>query len=62
MDVVDAGGYYVSPGFINIHVHGYNGHDAMEGNFEAINSISSSGTLTNSCDQITDPAYYKYAG
>lgn len=61
IEVVDAGGYYVSPGFINIHVHGYNGHDAMEGSFEAINSISSSivntgvtGFLATTMTQSTD--------
>lgn len=29
--IVDAGGRYVSPGFIDIHVHGGGGHDFMDG-------------------------------
>jgi N-acetylglucosamine-6-phosphate deacetylase len=33
--VIDAGGKYVSPGFIDIHVHGGGGHDFMDGTEEA---------------------------
>jgi N-acetylglucosamine-6-phosphate deacetylase len=29
--IIDAEGYYVSPGFIDIHVHGGGGHDFMDG-------------------------------
>src|SRR5690554_7697174 len=32
---IDAGGCYVSPGFIDIHVHGGGGHDFMDGTVEA---------------------------
>ncbi len=32
---LDAGGRYVSPGFIDIHVHGGGGHDFMDGTVEA---------------------------
>src|SRR5947199_4495086 len=28
--IIDAGGKYVSPGFIDIHVHGGGGHDFMD--------------------------------
>ena len=32
---IDAGGRYISPGFIDIHVHGGGGHDFMDGTTEA---------------------------
>jgi N-acetylglucosamine-6-phosphate deacetylase len=32
---IDAGGKYVSPGFIDIHIHGGGGHDFMDGTLEA---------------------------
>lgn len=34
--VVDAEGGYVSPGFIDLHVHGGGGHDFMDGTVEAM--------------------------
>lgn len=36
MNVFDAEGLYLSPGFIDIHNHGGGGHDYMEGTVEAI--------------------------
>ena len=39
-DVIDAEGLYLSPGFIDVHIHGAGGHDTMDGTFEAINEIS----------------------
>lgn len=33
---IDAGGNFVSPGFIDIHVHGGAGYEFVDGNFEAI--------------------------
>lgn len=60
IEAVDAEGYYVSPGFINIHVHGYNGNDAMDGSFKTgpiavLNTvICKLGAPNNSCD----PTFY----
>lgn len=33
--LIDAGGKYIAPGFIDIHVHGGGGHDFMDGTLEA---------------------------
>ncbi len=33
--LIDAGGRYISPGFIDIHTHGGGGHDFMDGTVEA---------------------------
>src|ERR1700744_2923595 len=38
--VIDAGGKYVSPGFIDIHVHGGGGHDFMDNTTEAFLEIA----------------------
>ncbi|HTF19585.1 MAG TPA: N-acetylglucosamine-6-phosphate deacetylase [Chryseolinea sp.] len=38
--VIDAQGRYVSPGFVDIHVHGGGGHDFMDGTVEAFLAIA----------------------
>lgn len=38
--VVDAGGRYISPGFIDIHIHGGGGYDFMDGNETAFLQIA----------------------
>jgi len=38
--VLDAGGQYISPGFIDIHIHGGGGHDFMDGTVEAFLEIA----------------------
>lgn len=39
-EVIDAKGMYLSPGFIDVHIHGAGGYDTMDGTFEAINEIA----------------------
>lgn len=41
VQVIDAKGNYVSPGFIDLHIHGSGGKDAMDGDIEALKVISS---------------------
>ncbi|MGL5378642.1 N-acetylglucosamine-6-phosphate deacetylase [Clostridium sp.] len=38
--IIDGEGLYLSPGFIDVHIHGAGGHDTMDGTVEAINEIS----------------------
>lgn len=38
--VVDAGGNYIAPGFIDLHIHGGGGHDFMDGSEEAFLKIA----------------------
>lgn len=37
---IDAGGKYVAPGFMDLHVHGGGGHDFMDGNEDAFLKIA----------------------
>lgn len=39
-EVIDAKGKYISPGFIDIHVHGGGGHDFMDGTVDAFLKIA----------------------
>ncbi len=39
-EVLDAGGHYIAPGFIDIHIHGGGGHDFMDGTEEAFLGIA----------------------
>jgi len=41
-EIIDAQGCYVSPGFINIHLHGAKGSDAMDGTPAALATIAGS--------------------
>jgi len=38
--VIDAEGRYVAPGFIDLHIHGGDGHDFMDGTEEAFHAIA----------------------
>jgi len=39
-EVIEGEGRYLSPGFIDIHIHGAGNHDTMEGTFDALEIIS----------------------
>ncbi len=39
-EVIDGEGGYLTPGLINIHIHGAGGYDTMEGSYQAFNEIS----------------------
>jgi len=38
-DVIDLGGNYLAPGFVDLHVHGAVGRDTMEASAEAFRAI-----------------------
>src|SRR5579863_4617129 len=40
MVAIDAGGRYVAPGFIDLHVHGGGGYDFMDGTVEAFLGVA----------------------
>ena len=50
-NVIDAKGLYLSPGFIDVHIHGAGGHDTMNGTYESLNIIAS--TIESSRIQMT---------
>lgn len=39
-DSIDCEGHFIIPGFIDVHIHGIGGYDAMDGTAEAITAIS----------------------
>ncbi|AYF53465.1 N-acetylglucosamine-6-phosphate deacetylase [Clostridium botulinum C] len=39
-EIIDAEGNYISPGFIDIHIHGSGGKDVMNGDFNSLQTIS----------------------
>jgi len=40
VELVDLTDYVVGPGFVDVHIHGFAGHDTMEGTLEAISSMA----------------------
>lgn len=40
VEIIDAKGLYVSPGFIDIHIHGYKGFEVMENTYESLINMS----------------------
>lgn len=58
-EVIDAGGQYLSAGFVDIHVHGGGGYDLMDGTVEALKGMSRThllaGTTTMLPTMVTSP-------
>lgn len=46
IEVIDANGGYITPGFIDLHIHGYLGKDVCDGEEESIRTISN-GIIAN---------------
>tara|TARA_R110002072_G_scaffold38612_3_gene111770 strand:+ start:24081 stop:25286 length:1206 start_codon:yes stop_codon:yes gene_type:complete len=40
--IIDAKGGYISPGFVDIHIHGGGGADVMDGSLDAVRTVSQS--------------------
>lgn len=40
IEIIDAKGCYVSPGFIDVHIHGVAGCDTMDGTYESLQKIA----------------------
>ncbi|BEP29075.1 N-acetylglucosamine-6-phosphate deacetylase [Helicovermis profundi] len=38
--IIDVEGNYISPGFIDIHIHGFKGYDVMDSSLESLENIS----------------------
>ena len=45
-EVIDAGGAYVVPGFVDVHIHGFNGADVMDRKTESL-GIMAKGLTAN---------------
>src|SRR5207245_201259 len=56
--VIDAAGDFVSPGFVDMHIHGALGRDTMEGSVEALAQIAkfhaAGGTTAMTPTTVTD--------
>ena len=59
--VINCKDMYISPGFVDIHIHGAGGYDTMDGTYEAINEISKIickyGTTSFTPTTMTMPSY-----
>jgi len=45
-EIIDAGGLYISPGFVDVHIHGYLGEDASDGSAAGLRTMAE-GVLKN---------------
>ncbi|WP_455660303.1 N-acetylglucosamine-6-phosphate deacetylase [Pradoshia sp.] len=39
-EVMNYQGYFIAPGLVDTHIHGYKNHDIMDGDFDGLNTIS----------------------
>ncbi|WDL94083.1 N-acetylglucosamine-6-phosphate deacetylase [Bacillus sp. HNR-4] len=39
-EIIDYTGYWIAPGLVDTHIHGFRNHDVMDNNFEGLNQIS----------------------
>lgn len=39
-EILDYSGKWIAPGLVDTHIHGYKGHDVMDGDFDGLNEIS----------------------
>ncbi|MGQ7136749.1 N-acetylglucosamine-6-phosphate deacetylase [Bacillus cereus group sp. Bce030] len=39
-EIIDYAGYWIAPGLVDTHIHGFRNHDVMDNNFEGLNQIS----------------------
>ena len=39
-ETIDAQGLYVSPGFVDVHIHGYLGEDASDGSLDGLRRMT----------------------
>ncbi|MEK4499177.1 N-acetylglucosamine-6-phosphate deacetylase [Bacillus sp. FSL R12-0069] len=39
-EIINYAGYWIAPGLVDTHIHGFRNHDVMDNNFEGLNQIS----------------------
>lgn len=54
-DAVDGGGRYLSPGFVDIHIHGGGGSDFMDGTVEAYHNITNAHVVHGTTSMLPTP-------
>ena len=60
-EVIDAGGKYVAPGLVDIHIHGYLGEDVSDGTTQGIKCLLPDGTIAGSVLRLNEAVYNLYS-